>query len=151
MQWFKSLWIDERGSVLTAEAVLVGTMGIVGATVGLNMVSDSVDQELRDISHSMRHLDQSYEVAGRSGCGARTAGSSFRQEDVKKSIHRLNQVERDLEADFKQEQKERKKQEEELLLKLRREAEQERKKAEEDERKNRNAKKKLRKPGDDDD
>lgn len=151
MQWLKSLWLDERGSVLTAEAVLVSTMGVVGATVGLNMASDSVDQELRDVSHSLRHLDQSYEVAGYSGCRAKTAGSSFQQEDVKKSIHRLDQVERDLESKFKKQQKELRKNKEELLQKLRREAERERKRVEEEERKKRNTKKKVRKPGDDDD
>lgn len=151
MQWLKSLWKDEMGSVITAEAVLLGTMGVVGATVGLNMASDSVDQELRDVSHSLRHLDQSYEFAGRTGCRARTAGSVFRQEDVKKSDQRLEKLERDLESEYKKQEKELQKQEEELLQKLRREAEQERKRAEEEERKKRNPKKKLRKSGDDDD
>ncbi|MCA9072744.1 MAG: hypothetical protein KDA84_27665 [Planctomycetaceae bacterium] len=151
MQWLKSLWVDEMGSVLTAEAVLLSTMGVVGATVGLNMASDSVDQELRDVAHSLRHLDQSYEVAGHSSCRAKTAGSSFQQEDVKKSIQRLDKVERELEAEYKKQQKALEKHEEELLQKLRRQAEQERRKAEEEERKGRNTKKKLRKPGDDDD
>ena len=142
------LWADESGSVLTAEAALLGTMGAVGAAVGLNMAADSVDQELRDVSRSIRHLDQSYEVAGFQGCRAQTAGSSFRQEDVKKSIRRLDEVEEDLESLYKKQEKARREHREELLEQLRKEAERERKRAEEEERRRRS---KKRSNDDDDD
>jgi len=151
MLWIKQLWNDESGSVLTAETALLGTIGVVGAGVGLHMAGDSLDQELRDVSRSIRHLDQSYEVAGFQGCRSQTAGSSFHQEDVKNSLHRLEGREHDLESDYRRQERDRREREEELLEKLRREAERERRRAEEDERRQRHRPKQRRGPGDDDD
>ncbi len=128
MLWIKSLWHDEAGSILTAELVLLGTMGVVGATVGLRMMSDSVNEEMKELSHSIRHLDQSYEVKGFTGCRATTAGSKYQQEDVKKSIARLEQLECELEADQKKAEKERRELLEEYREKLRKEAEKENRK-----------------------
>ena len=39
MQLVKDLWQDELGLILSAEAVTVGTIGVLGAVVGLNMAS----------------------------------------------------------------------------------------------------------------
>ncbi|MFO1020567.1 MAG: hypothetical protein U0903_07715 [Planctomycetales bacterium] len=83
------LWKDESGAVITSELVLLGTVGVLGATVGLNQVSESLNGELKDVASAVRSLDQSYHVPGRSCCGAWTASSTFRQAPVEQSLQEL--------------------------------------------------------------
>ena len=90
MTAWQMFWLDERGAVLSTELVLVGTLGVVGATVGLKAVSDSVNGELVDVARAIRSLDQSYAVRGIEGCGASVAGSAFQQEPVDVSLHKLD-------------------------------------------------------------
>jgi hypothetical protein len=89
MRCLSLLLRDDRGLVLSSEMVLVGTLGVIGATVGLKAAADSVDAELRDFARAIRSLDQSYCFEGTRGCGAWTAGSSFRQEPVEESLAEL--------------------------------------------------------------
>lgn len=86
MSLLHALWTDESGFVLSAEAVLIGTVGVVGATVGLNMAAHSVNEEMKDFAFAIRSLDQSYVIPAQSGCGAWTAGSCFQQENVEDSL-----------------------------------------------------------------
>ena len=86
MKWLHALLRDESGAVLSSELVMVGTVGVVGATVGLSALKESVNQELVDVAKAVRSLDQSYCIEGTKGCGAWTAGSSFQQEPVEKSL-----------------------------------------------------------------
>jgi Skp family chaperone for outer membrane proteins len=151
MNWLKSLWADESGSVLTAEAALLGTMGVIGAGVGLNMASTSLDEEFKDVSRSLRHLDQSYEIRGFAGCRSQTAGSAYRQEDVKKSIDRLEEQEDDLEQRYKKEAAKDKERLEELREDLRRKSDEARKRLEDEEKKKRQSSSSKRKSSDDDD
>ena len=96
MLLLKKLGRDDAGAVLSSELVLVGTLGVVGATVGLNAVATSVNEELEDVAFAIRSLDQSYEIRGVKGCGAWTAGSVFHQEPVKVSLRELDdQIDRD--------------------------------------------------------
>lgn len=88
-QIWSRLWLDESGFVLSSEAVLVGTVGILGATVGLSAISQSVNDELTELAFAIRSLDQSYSFEGTKGCGAWTAGSQFIQRDVEESIEDL--------------------------------------------------------------
>lgn len=83
---FRELWSDEAGVILSAEAVVLGAVGIVGLTAGLSTVSSAVNSELEDLAFSIRSLDQSYEIPAQSSCGAYTAGSSFKQEPVAESL-----------------------------------------------------------------
>ena len=62
-QW-KLLWQDERGFILTAELVLILTIGVLAMIVGLNGVAKSVTQELNDVSGAIGALDQSYAYRG---------------------------------------------------------------------------------------
>lgn len=89
MQALKELWQDELGLILSAEAVTVGTLGVLGAVVGLNMASTAVDEELKDFAYAIRSLDQSFGFTGRQSCKAWSAGSSFRQQDVQVSLSDL--------------------------------------------------------------
>jgi hypothetical protein len=83
------LWRDEIGVVLSAEAALLGTVGVIGATVGLSAVNKAVNDELTEVASAFRSLDQSYHIEGRHGCGAWTAGSSYRQPCVEESLEEL--------------------------------------------------------------
>ncbi len=75
----ESLLLDESGAVLSAELALVGTMGVVGATVGLSAAATSVQEELAEVASAFRSLDQSYSIPEQRIGGAWTAGSSYAQ------------------------------------------------------------------------
>ena len=85
----RDFWNDESGAILSAELVTVGTVAVIGTTVGLNTVATSVNAELTDLAQAFRSLNQSYSVRGFSSCRASTAGSSFVQESVVVSVQSL--------------------------------------------------------------
>ena len=89
MQQLNELWQDECGLVLSAEVVTIGTLGVLGAVVGLNAASTAVDQELKEFSGAIRSLDQSYGFVGHQSCRAWTAGSYYRQQSVQQSVSDL--------------------------------------------------------------
>ena len=86
MRIFSELWRDEAGVILSAEVVVLGTVGVVGLTAGLSVAAKSVNSELQDLAFAIRSLAQSYEIPAQQGCGAYTAGSSFKQEPVEDSL-----------------------------------------------------------------
>lgn len=86
MRLLREFWNDELGAVLSAEMVSVGTVAVLGTTVGLGALRDSVNEEMVDVAKAMRSMDQSYSIPGRSGGGAWTAGSSYRQRPVAESV-----------------------------------------------------------------
>jgi hypothetical protein len=100
MRWIKDFVRDDGGAVLSAEAVLLGTVGILGATVGLNLFAGSVNDELRDVAYAFRSLDQSYSVAGYCSSTAWTAGSCFRQEPVEVSLAAMRVREQQLRKQY---------------------------------------------------
>jgi hypothetical protein len=89
MQSWKDLWRDEAGAVLSAEVVLVGSVAVLGAVVGLNTAATAVDEELKEFAAAIRSLDQSYGYAGHQSCRAWSAGSYYRQPDVEQSLSEL--------------------------------------------------------------
>lgn len=99
MLLIKALWADECGLILSSELVLIGTMGVLGATVGLNMAATSVNEEFKDFAFAIRSLDQSYSVQGFSSARASTAGSHFQQQDVATSLEELVSIAAEQEAD----------------------------------------------------
>ena len=100
---FRELWTDEAGVIMSAEAVVLGTVGVVGLTAGLSVAAKAVNSELQDLGFAIRSLDQSYEIPGIHGCGASTAGSSFKQEPVEKSLAILCDIARKAEEADKEE------------------------------------------------
>lgn len=90
----RNLWDDEQGAVLSAEAVMLGTVGVLGAGVGANMVTDSINSEMQDVAYAFRHLDQSYCYSGFSSPHACVAGSSFEQEDIAISLKEMGDIQR---------------------------------------------------------
>ncbi len=91
MNLFVQLLRDEHGFVLSAESMLLGTVGVIGATVGLSAVSKSVNDELTDVAMAIRSVDQSFHIEGASSCGACVAGSSFTQTPVGESLQELRE------------------------------------------------------------
>lgn len=79
MSWFWTLLADERGFVVSAETALVTTLGVMGASVGLESVSESVNSELFDLGAALRGLNQSYSIPERRSGRAFVARSSFQQ------------------------------------------------------------------------
>ena len=74
----RKLWNDEAGAVLSAELVMVATILVIGMTVGLSAVRNSVVTELADLGQAISEIDQSYSYSGVTGHHSRTAGSKFR-------------------------------------------------------------------------
>lgn len=79
------LWTDQAGFVVSAEMVLISTVGVIGIGTGLVCVRDAVNSELTDVACAITSLDQSYCYTGfhsykdRCRCvtKAQTAGSSY--------------------------------------------------------------------------
>jgi Flp pilus assembly pilin Flp len=61
---FTTLLNDEAGFIISAELVLVMTIGVLAMVVGLTAVRDAVTHELNDISHAFGTVSQSYNVTG---------------------------------------------------------------------------------------
>ena len=50
----RQFWADEAGFLLSAELVLILTLGAIAMVVGLNAVAKSVVQELNDVAQGGR-------------------------------------------------------------------------------------------------
>jgi len=99
MLFWKRLWQDESGVILSAEAVLVGTVGVVGAIAGLGAITHAVEDKLNETAFAIRSLDQSYVIRGQRGCAAWTAGSCYIQPPVRESLDALQaQTEADVQG-----------------------------------------------------
>jgi hypothetical protein len=96
MRMFSRLWKDDYGAVLSAEAVVVGTVAVIGLSTGMTVVARSVNEELQDVSCAIRSLDQSYCIPARESCGAMTAGSVFQQQPVEESLKELTEFREEL-------------------------------------------------------
>lgn len=64
MSILRSLWADEAGFVVSAELVLVLTIGVLAMIVGLHAVAKAVTTELGDISQAISVLSQSFFYGG---------------------------------------------------------------------------------------
>ncbi len=82
-----ALWQDECGMIISAELVLVGTLGVLGMVAGISHVRGAVVEEYKDLGDSLRSINQSYSYSGFSGCKAFTAGSAFLEDGEKPVIH----------------------------------------------------------------
>ncbi len=100
MRALLALWQDESGFVLSAEAVAVGTLGVVGAAVGAGAVARSVNSELEETAFALRSLDQSFSIPEQRIGNAFVAGSSYTQKPVAEAHRELReQIERDRAAE----------------------------------------------------
>lgn len=69
---------DENGMIISAELVLIVTIGVLGMIVGLNAVAGSINGELNDISSAFGAINQSYGYQGMTKYGhSWVAGSGY--------------------------------------------------------------------------
>ena len=73
----KKLWADEAGFVVSSELVLIGTILVIGVTVGLTTLRDQVVQELGDLAISLGNINQSYSFTAVTGHSSSVAGSDY--------------------------------------------------------------------------
>ncbi len=64
MKLMGKLFRDDAGFIISAELVLVMTIGVLAMVVGLTAVRDAVTHELNDISHAIGAVSQTYNVVG---------------------------------------------------------------------------------------
>jgi len=77
---FRSFLRSEEGFILSTEAVLIGTITVLGLIVGLAEVRNAVVQELGDYSQAVALLSQDYaftSVSSTNDAGISTNGSQF--------------------------------------------------------------------------
>ncbi len=60
----KQLWNDEAGVIISAELVLVLTIGVLMLVVGLHAVTKSINYELGDIASAFGSIEQSFSYDG---------------------------------------------------------------------------------------
>ena len=81
----KNLWNNESGFILSAELVLVLTIGVIGVITGLAHIQLALVQELNDVAGAIGSIDQSFNFVGFKCCEGKntgkltsaTAGSQF--------------------------------------------------------------------------
>ena len=70
-------WIDESGSVLAAEYLLLGSIVAMGSAAGLASVRDSMNDECREWGNSVHETRQQYTQPGmKSGSGSTTGAAT---------------------------------------------------------------------------
>lgn len=72
-----SLWKDEAGFIVSAELILISTIGVLSMVVGLTEVSISINQELEDVASAFGSVNQSYRYQGLTGHGGTSNGTNF--------------------------------------------------------------------------
>lgn len=71
------LWNDEAGFIVSAELVLVATIGVLSLVVGLSEVAFNVNQELEDVGSAFGSINQTYMYKGVAGAKGKAHGSTF--------------------------------------------------------------------------
>lgn len=64
LRTLKALYTDEAGFIVSAELVLVLTIGVLAMVVGLHAVAKSITMELNDIANAFGAINQSYTYKG---------------------------------------------------------------------------------------
>mgnify|MGYP000701745962 CR=1 FL=1 len=64
MNLLKKLWTDDVGVILSAETVMLGTIGVLAMTAGVGVMGSAMNEELADVSRAFRSFDQSFQVTG---------------------------------------------------------------------------------------
>jgi hypothetical protein len=68
---------DECGFIVSAELVLIATVGVLSMIVGLSEVALNINNELEDVASAFGSVNQSFMSKGSSGHGANSEGGSF--------------------------------------------------------------------------
>ena len=75
MNILKRLLADELGVIMSAETVMLGTIGVLAMTAGVGTMATAVNGELGEMGMAFRGFDQSFSVPGfQTSLGGRTGG-----------------------------------------------------------------------------
>ena len=74
---FTKLINDEAGFIVSAELVLIATIGVLSMVVGLSEVALNINNELEDVGSAFGSINQSMHVQGICGHQGRSGGSCF--------------------------------------------------------------------------
>ncbi len=75
---FTKLIHDEAGFIVSAELVLVATVGVLAMVVGLSEVALNVNNELEDIGSAFGAMNQTYVQKGVLGHQGYSGGTEFK-------------------------------------------------------------------------
>ena len=76
-QLFAQLFNDEAGFIVSAELVLIATIGVLSMIVGLSEVAFNINQELEDVGSAIGNVNQTYQYNGAAGHKGQSSGSAF--------------------------------------------------------------------------
>lgn len=68
---------DEAGFIVSAELVLVATIGVLALVVGLTEVAFNINHELEDVGSAIGSINQTYQYNGTAGTKGQSSGSVF--------------------------------------------------------------------------
>lgn len=68
---------DEDGFIVSAELVMIATLGVLAMAVGLSEVAFNINNELQDVGRAFGSINQSFNVQGQSNAWGGSGGSSF--------------------------------------------------------------------------
>ena len=69
---------DEAGFIVSAELMLIATVGVLAMVVGWSEVALNINNELEDVGSAFGSINQSFMSRGSRGHGGRHEGGSFR-------------------------------------------------------------------------
>jgi Flp pilus assembly pilin Flp len=64
MKLFTRFLRDEHGMVMSAEMVMLGTVGVLAMTAGIGVMTTAVNDELTEMGQAFRSFNQNFEVVG---------------------------------------------------------------------------------------
>lgn len=68
---------DEAGFIVSAELVMIATLGVLAMAVGLSEVAWNINNELQDVGRAFGSMNQSFSTYGQTGHYGTNGGSSF--------------------------------------------------------------------------
>lgn len=72
-----NLMNDEAGFIVSAELVMIATLGVLAMAVGLSEVAFNINNELQDVGRAFGSMNQSFNIQGQSNAWGGNGGSSF--------------------------------------------------------------------------
>jgi hypothetical protein len=75
--FFRRLWAEQTGAIVSAEVMLAASILVIGVIVGLKSVRDSVVTELADVAQAVANVSQSYHFSGVKGHCANSGGGCY--------------------------------------------------------------------------
>lgn len=68
---------DEAGFIVSAELVMIATLGVLAMAVGLSEVAWNINNELQDVGRAFGSMNQSFSAYGQTGNHGTNGGSSY--------------------------------------------------------------------------